>query len=131
MVQEIAEIINEADIGKVDTIAAASMTIYIHSDKGEYVIPCERSYDLSAAYLGREEMSYDKGVLIPFEEYERVCVNIDKNDRDDTRDFKYAVDKTVIEEELKGDTIYTIFSLMIDYLNEHYRRFMKCIWQGE
>ena len=37
----------------------------------------------------------------------------------------------VIEEELKGDTIYTMFSLMIDYLNEHYRRFMKCIWQGE
>lgn len=35
------------------------------------------------------------------------------------------------EEELKGDTIYTMFSIIINYLNENYRKFMKCIWQGE
>ena len=37
----------------------------------------------------------------------------------------------VIEEELNGDTIYTLFSLIIDYLNGNYRKFMKCIWQGD
>ncbi|SDG25702.1 hypothetical protein SAMN05216584_103126 [Selenomonas sp. WCT3] len=37
----------------------------------------------------------------------------------------------VIEEELKGDTIYTMFSLIIDYLNANYRQLMKVIWQGE
>lgn len=37
----------------------------------------------------------------------------------------------VIEEELKGDTIYTMFSLIIDYLNANYRHLMKVIWQGE
>ena len=37
----------------------------------------------------------------------------------------------VIEDELKGDMVYTMFSLIIDYLNNNYRSFMKCIWQGE
>lgn len=37
----------------------------------------------------------------------------------------------LVEEELKGDTIYTMFSIIINYLNENYRKFMKCIWQGE
>jgi len=36
-----------------------------------------------------------------------------------------------MEEELKGDTIYTMFSLIIDYLNANYRNLMKCIWQGK
>ena len=36
----------------------------------------------------------------------------------------------VLEEELKGDTIYTMFSFIINYLEENYRRFMQCIWQG-
>ena len=35
------------------------------------------------------------------------------------------------EDELKGDMVYTMFSLIIDYLNNNYRSFMKCIWQGE
>lgn len=34
----------------------------------------------------------------------------------------------VIEDELKGDTIYAMFALIIDYLNTNYRTFMKCIW---
>lgn len=37
----------------------------------------------------------------------------------------------VIDEELKGDVVYTMFSVIIDYLNEHYRKFMKCVWQGD
>ena len=37
----------------------------------------------------------------------------------------------VIEGELKGDTIYAMFALIIDYLNNNYRNFMKCIWQGK
>lgn len=37
----------------------------------------------------------------------------------------------VIEGELKGDTIYAMFALVIDYLNNNYRNFMKCIWQGK
>ena len=37
----------------------------------------------------------------------------------------------VIDEELKGDTVYTMFSVIINYLNENYRKFMKCIWQGD
>ena len=37
----------------------------------------------------------------------------------------------VIEDELKGDTVYTLFSVIINYLNENYRKFMKRIWQGE
>ena len=35
----------------------------------------------------------------------------------------------VIEGELKGDTIYAMFALIIDYLNNNYRKLMKCIWQ--
>ena len=35
----------------------------------------------------------------------------------------------IVDEELKGDTIYTMFSFIIDYLNNNYRKFMKCIWQ--
>ena len=34
----------------------------------------------------------------------------------------------VIEDELDGDRIYAMFALIIDYLNNNYRRFMKCIW---
>ena len=37
----------------------------------------------------------------------------------------------VIEGKLKGDTVYTMFSLIIDYLDNNYRKFMKCIWQGD
>ena len=37
----------------------------------------------------------------------------------------------VIEEELKGDTVYTLFSVIVNYLDANYRKFMKCIWQGE
>ena len=36
----------------------------------------------------------------------------------------------VIDEELKGDTVYTVFSVIINYLDANYRKFMKCIWQG-
>jgi len=35
----------------------------------------------------------------------------------------------IVDEELKGDTIYTMFSFIIDYLNNNYRKFMKCVWQ--
>ncbi|MBR2214681.1 MAG: hypothetical protein IJ849_02845 [Selenomonadaceae bacterium] len=34
----------------------------------------------------------------------------------------------VIEEELKGDTVYNMFSIIIDYLNANYRKFMQRIW---
>ena len=37
----------------------------------------------------------------------------------------------VIEGELKGDTIYAMFALIIDYLNNNYRNFMKRIWQDK
>lgn len=36
----------------------------------------------------------------------------------------------LIEDELKGDSIYAMFALIIDYLNTNYRNFMKRIWQG-
>lgn len=36
-----------------------------------------------------------------------------------------------IEGELKGDSIYSMFALIIDYLNANYRNFMKRIWQGK
>ncbi len=37
----------------------------------------------------------------------------------------------VIDEELKGDMVYTMFSVIINYLDANYRKIMKCIWQGE
>lgn len=37
----------------------------------------------------------------------------------------------VIEGELNGDSIYAMFALIIDYLNNNYRNFMKRIWQGK
>ena len=37
----------------------------------------------------------------------------------------------VADDELKGDTIYTMFSVIINYLDANYRKFMKRIWQGE
>ena len=37
----------------------------------------------------------------------------------------------VVDENLKGDTVYTMFSVIINYLDANYRKFMKCIWQGE
>lgn len=37
----------------------------------------------------------------------------------------------VVEGELNGDTIYAMFAILIDYLNDNYRKFMKCIWQGK
>ena len=46
-------------------------------------------------------------------------------------DLMLDVCLVIEDEELKGDTVYTMFSLIIDYLNDNYRRFMKCIWQGE
>lgn len=36
----------------------------------------------------------------------------------------------IVDDDLKGDTIYTMFSFIIDYLDKNYRKFMKCIWQG-
>ena len=36
----------------------------------------------------------------------------------------------VADEALKGDTVYTMFSVIIDYLEANYRKIMKCIWQG-
>jgi hypothetical protein len=37
----------------------------------------------------------------------------------------------VVDEELKGDMVYTMFSVIINYLDANYRKIMKCIWQGE
>ncbi|MBO6235906.1 MAG: hypothetical protein J6N22_04205 [Schwartzia sp.] len=37
----------------------------------------------------------------------------------------------VIDEELKGDTVYTMFSVIINYLDANYRKMMKCVWQGD
>lgn len=37
----------------------------------------------------------------------------------------------VADEELKGDTVYTMFSVIISYLDANYRKIMKCIWQGD
>ena len=37
----------------------------------------------------------------------------------------------VIEDELKGDTVYTLFSVIVNYLDANYRKLMKCIGQGE
>ena len=37
----------------------------------------------------------------------------------------------VVEGDLNGDTIYAMFAILIDYLNDNYRKFMKCIWQGK
>jgi hypothetical protein len=37
----------------------------------------------------------------------------------------------VVDGELKGDTVYAMFSLIINYLDANYRKLMKCIWQGE
>ncbi|MCR5176526.1 MAG: hypothetical protein K6C05_06690 [Anaerovibrio sp.] len=34
----------------------------------------------------------------------------------------------VVDDNLNGDMIYTMFSVIIDYLDAHYRKFMKCIW---
>ena len=37
----------------------------------------------------------------------------------------------IVGGELKGDAVYALFSLIINYLDANYRRLMKCIWQGE
>ena len=37
----------------------------------------------------------------------------------------------IADEDLKGDTVYTMFSVIISYLEANYRKIMKCIWQGE
>ena len=37
----------------------------------------------------------------------------------------------VVDGELKGDTVYAMFSLIINYLDANSRKLMKCIWQGE
>ena len=37
----------------------------------------------------------------------------------------------VVDEELKGDMVYTMFSVIINYLDANYRKFMKRIWQGD
>ena len=36
----------------------------------------------------------------------------------------------VVEDTLKGDTVYTMFSVIINYLDANYRKFMQCIWQA-
>ena len=35
---------------------------------------------------------------------------------------------TNAEDELKGDTVYLIFDVIINYLNENYQAMMKAIW---
>ena len=35
---------------------------------------------------------------------------------------------TNAEDELKGDTVYLIFDVIINYLNENYQSMMKAIW---
>ena len=35
---------------------------------------------------------------------------------------------TNVEDQLKGDTIYLIFDVIINYLNENYQKMMKAIW---
>ena len=35
---------------------------------------------------------------------------------------------TNAEDELKGDTVYLIFDVIINYLNENYQKMMKAIW---
>ena len=48
------------------------------------------------------------------------------------RDGDLMLDVCVVADgELKGDTIYTMFSVIINYLDANYRKFMKRIWQGE
>lgn len=37
----------------------------------------------------------------------------------------------VIDQTLKGDMIYAMFSVIINYLETNYRKLMKCIWQGK
>ena len=37
----------------------------------------------------------------------------------------------VVDETLKGDTVYTMFSVIINYLEANYRKFMKRVWQGD
>ena len=37
----------------------------------------------------------------------------------------------VVDEELKGDMVYSMFSVIINYLDANYRKIMKCIWQGD
>lgn len=37
----------------------------------------------------------------------------------------------IADEELKGDTVYTMFSVIISYLEANYRKIMKRIWQGD
>ncbi|MBE6101214.1 MAG: hypothetical protein E7200_03815 [Selenomonas ruminantium] len=32
------------------------------------------------------------------------------------------------QEKLSGDMVYTMFKVLIDYLNENYRKIMKAIW---
>ena len=36
----------------------------------------------------------------------------------------------VVEDTLKGDTVYKMFSVIINYLDANYRKFMQCIWQA-
>ena len=48
------------------------------------------------------------------------------------RDGDLILDVCIVADEgLKGDTVYTMFSVIINYLDANYRKFMKCIWQGE
>jgi len=35
---------------------------------------------------------------------------------------------TNAEDELKGDTVYLIFDVIINYLNENYQKMMKAVW---
>ncbi len=35
---------------------------------------------------------------------------------------------TNAEDELKGDTVYFIFDVIINYLNENYQKMMKAVW---
>ena len=37
----------------------------------------------------------------------------------------------IIDGELKGDAVYAMYSVIINYLDANYRKIMKCIWQGE
>ena len=35
---------------------------------------------------------------------------------------------TNVEDQLNGDTIYLIFDVIINYLNDNYQKIMKAIW---
>lgn len=43
-------------------------------------------------------------------------------------DCIFDVSLVTEQEKLSGDMVYTMFKVLIDYLNENYRKIMKAIW---